>query len=415
MAFQNIPPETKVKDSLAILLANDKAAYELAVKAGVDHYGPEPPEKTWPGMTWANSAEKLRLRRSDDDTTWIIEGRLFHATLDQVPADEVPDTNQGPIYVPGTGIMEWDDEVGAYVAQAAGATGGGSDQVFYLNQQVVTRDFVIPEGMNAGSFGDVSIAPGATVTVSPGSTWDMRPTTPVRYLATDWAGDEPPPVTWPFMTWAHVSANLLKRRNADNTDWIVVDYLIMSMEDRRWASLPVGFHVAIRDDLAGMPIPPIGNPHFRYIKLTAADPYNEGVLVDELVTGSGNDVTATAAVSLEGSPIDGQLVRLINTERLFLRAGESGVRQGQSLQAHSHSGTTNTGGYHDHAIGGGQGLAREANGTGSWELSTSGARMINAMSILASGQHQHSFTTDQTGGDENRPRNLGITYYLRVK
>ena len=53
---------------------------------------------------------------------------------------------------------------------AAGATGGGSDEIFYLNGQTVTSDFTIPNGKNAGSFGPITIASGVTVTVGSGET-----------------------------------------------------------------------------------------------------------------------------------------------------------------------------------------------------------------------------------------------------
>ena len=53
---------------------------------------------------------------------------------------------------------------------AAGATGGGSDEIFYLNGQNVTSDFTIPNGKNAGSFGPIIINSGVTVTVGSGET-----------------------------------------------------------------------------------------------------------------------------------------------------------------------------------------------------------------------------------------------------
>jgi hypothetical protein len=53
----------------------------------------------------------------------------------------------------------------------AGATGGGSDQVFYLNGQTVNTSYTIPAGTNAMSAGPITIADGATVTVPSGSTW----------------------------------------------------------------------------------------------------------------------------------------------------------------------------------------------------------------------------------------------------
>lgn len=54
---------------------------------------------------------------------------------------------------------------------AAGATGGGTDQVFYNNDQTVTTNYTVPSGKNAMTAGPVTVNSGATVTVSSGSTW----------------------------------------------------------------------------------------------------------------------------------------------------------------------------------------------------------------------------------------------------
>lgn len=56
------------------------------------------------------------------------------------------------------------------VAQA-GATGGGTDQVFYNNDQTVTTSYSIPSGKNAVTAGPVTINSGVTVTVTSGSNW----------------------------------------------------------------------------------------------------------------------------------------------------------------------------------------------------------------------------------------------------
>jgi len=54
-----------------------------------------------------------------------------------------------------------------------GATGGGTDQIFYLNGQTVNTNYSIPSGQNAGTFGPISIAGGVVVTVPSGSTWSI--------------------------------------------------------------------------------------------------------------------------------------------------------------------------------------------------------------------------------------------------
>jgi hypothetical protein len=62
---------------------------------------------------------------------------------------------------------------GAWGALGGGATGGGTDSVFFENAQVVTTDYTIPATVNAGTFGPISINSGVTVTVTDPSVWTI--------------------------------------------------------------------------------------------------------------------------------------------------------------------------------------------------------------------------------------------------
>ena len=53
---------------------------------------------------------------------------------------------------------------------SAGATGGGSDEVFYENDQTVTTNYTITNGKNAMAAGPITINSGVTVTVGSGET-----------------------------------------------------------------------------------------------------------------------------------------------------------------------------------------------------------------------------------------------------
>jgi len=61
----------------------------------------------------------------------------------------------------------------AWGSIGGGATGGGTDQIFYLNGQTVNTNYSIPSGQNAGTFGPITIAGGIVVTVPSGSTWSI--------------------------------------------------------------------------------------------------------------------------------------------------------------------------------------------------------------------------------------------------
>jgi hypothetical protein len=56
---------------------------------------------------------------------------------------------------------------------AGGATGGGSDAVFWENDQTITTNYTITSGKNAGTFGAITIDSGVSVTVPTGSTWTI--------------------------------------------------------------------------------------------------------------------------------------------------------------------------------------------------------------------------------------------------
>ena len=56
---------------------------------------------------------------------------------------------------------------------AAGATGAGSDKVFWENGQTVTGNYTITNNYNAGTFGPVTINNSVTVTVGDGETWTI--------------------------------------------------------------------------------------------------------------------------------------------------------------------------------------------------------------------------------------------------
>jgi Flp pilus assembly protein TadG len=71
-----------------------------------------------------------------------------------------------------TDIFEFEGYNGTnWTSVGGGATGGGSDQVFFQNGQVVTTSYTITTGTNAMSAGPITINTGVTVTVPTDSTW----------------------------------------------------------------------------------------------------------------------------------------------------------------------------------------------------------------------------------------------------
>jgi hypothetical protein len=61
----------------------------------------------------------------------------------------------------------------AWGAIGGGATGGGTDQIFWQNGQTVNTSYSIPASTNAGSFGPIVISSGATITIPASSNWTI--------------------------------------------------------------------------------------------------------------------------------------------------------------------------------------------------------------------------------------------------
>lgn len=61
----------------------------------------------------------------------------------------------------------------AWGSVGGGATGGGSDEVFFENGQTVTNNYTITNGKNAMSAGPITINSGVTVTVGTGEVWTI--------------------------------------------------------------------------------------------------------------------------------------------------------------------------------------------------------------------------------------------------
>jgi hypothetical protein len=61
----------------------------------------------------------------------------------------------------------------AWGSVGGGATGGGIDEIFYENEQVVTTNYTLTTGKNAMTAGPITVDDGVTVTVPSGSAWTV--------------------------------------------------------------------------------------------------------------------------------------------------------------------------------------------------------------------------------------------------
>jgi hypothetical protein len=91
--------------------------------------------------------------------------------------DDFTATN-GTTVVLGTGATAGDSvSIITYIPRGLvldnGAVGGTGNFVFWENDTVVSADYTITAGKNAGSFGPVTINSGITVTIPASSTWTI--------------------------------------------------------------------------------------------------------------------------------------------------------------------------------------------------------------------------------------------------
>ncbi|MCZ7931093.1 hypothetical protein O9X90_02115 [Agrobacterium leguminum] len=186
--------------------------------------------------------------------------------------------------------------------------------------------------------------------------------------------------------------------------------------DDPWYFQPLGTIIAGGSALMSGWTPPQFDKTYRYILLSAgASGYHGNLIINESVTGSWPNIVATGVINCPDSPFHGKTIRLINNERRFLRPGTNpGELQDFQNQSHVHTGTTAASGWHEHELP-----------SSLWSNDAGGNKVpgvqdgyynqnIGGRRTLGNGDHVHVFTTNSSGGDETRPRNIGVSYYMRI-
>lgn len=116
------------------------------------------------------SANGNYLKSNGTNTSW---DQIDISTSDITGTLPVANGGTG-LTTPGTSGYVLTSNGTAWVSSPAGAaTGGGSDQAFFLNDLTITTDYTIPSTRNAGTFGPITVNTGVTVTVSTGATWTV--------------------------------------------------------------------------------------------------------------------------------------------------------------------------------------------------------------------------------------------------
>ena len=118
-------------------------------------------------------------------TSWVaayVSGAGFVAKIGGLTgAADVPAGTTGERPTPAAGYFRFNSTLGkfegysgtAWGSVGGGATGGGSDEVFFENGQTVTTNYTITNGKNAMSAGPITINSGVTVTIGTGEIWTI--------------------------------------------------------------------------------------------------------------------------------------------------------------------------------------------------------------------------------------------------
>ena len=116
------------------------------------------------GNLTLNAQSDLRFADSDSSNWLAFQApETVSANVTWTLPDADATVNGHALKSDGEGNLSW--------GTAGGASGGGTNQVFYENDQTVTEDYTISDGKNAMSAGPITIDDDATVTIPDGSTW----------------------------------------------------------------------------------------------------------------------------------------------------------------------------------------------------------------------------------------------------
>ena len=171
-----------LNDALAAIVSNNSSATA--------------PATTYDYQWWADTTTGLLKQRNAANSAFVTIGTLASTNLGlaslagatftgdvilgTTTALELPDgtTGQRP-GSPVAGMIRYNTtlstfegyKASAWGAIGGGATGGGSDDVFYENGQTVTTNYTLSTNKNAVTAGPITINSGATVTIPSGSSW----------------------------------------------------------------------------------------------------------------------------------------------------------------------------------------------------------------------------------------------------
>lgn len=134
------------------------------------------------GSNLSLASGTLNLASSVSVTTLAATGALTiggDATFNATTSIKVPVGTTAQRPTPAQGQFRFNSSLNQFEGYdgtkwgtvGGGATGGGTDQVFYENGQTVTTNYTVTASRNAMSAGPITISSGVTVTIPSGARW----------------------------------------------------------------------------------------------------------------------------------------------------------------------------------------------------------------------------------------------------
>ena len=126
-------------------------------------------------VTRAGKGSPLTNNEMDENLNNLNSGKTEQTSATGAAGIPTGNTAQRPTAATGqfrfnTDVSKFEGYNGsAWGSVGGGATGGGADEIFVQNGQVVTTNYTIPADKNAMSTGPITINAGVTVTVSTGA------------------------------------------------------------------------------------------------------------------------------------------------------------------------------------------------------------------------------------------------------
>ena len=174
----------------------------------------------------------------------------------------------------------------------------------------------------------------------------------------------------------------------------------------------IGEVFCLLDNLDGVSAPD-NSGELKYIKLTANDSYNDGLLGNESISGSAPLLQATAEIVDSESPLDGETVHLVNTEGRYLKPGTSpgdvANDQMQQITGNFRAAGNNFSNRNSFPTVGGSFSSR---GSGTFSDGPGAAGQSNSSGSI---DFDSSDSPGARTGDYTDVKHLEVTFYMRIR